>query len=140
MSQSHFKSQLINDRLKFMNPQLTEIMNEMIQWLTAKGVFPVITETVTTLKEDAALGRKSSTHREGRAFDLRTRDWPAPLKKEFEDYFNKKYGSLGALGATTLQPTFLVFHDIGWGEHFHVQLNKTYAMKVPKDIDGLKTA
>lgn len=137
---SHYKSSIIERRAKFMHPFMQQILNEMLEWLKAEGVHGVVTETITTLKEDAALGRKSVTHREGRAFDLRTRDWDRKLLKRFLDHFNKKYGKYGSLGTTTMQPTLLVHHDAGHGEHIHVQLMKQYAVKVPKDLDVAKIA
>ena len=139
MSQN-FKSQVIADRCIYMHPLAQQIMKEMITWIEAKGENAVITETVTTLKEDAKVSRKHSTHREGRAFDVRTRDWPRELVKEFETHFEKLYGSMGAVGSVTLIPNFLLFHDIGHGEHFHVQLAKRYAVEVPKDMDAKKIA
>lgn len=137
---SHFKSSLIESRSNFMHTELHKIMMDALHWLESKGIHGVITETVTTLKEDAQIGRKSVTHREGRAFDLRTRDWPRELIKEFETHFNAKFGRMGAVGQLTLQPTLLVWHDVGHGEHFHIQLSKTYAMKIPKDMDTQKIA
>lgn len=136
MEESLFKSSIVESRSKFMHVKLQEIMQDMIDWLKEKGIKPVITETVTTLKEDARLGRTSKTHREGRAFDLRTRDWPRELIKEFENHFNSKFGKHGALGATTMQPNLLVWHDAGYGEHFHVQLARQYAVRIPKDMDS----
>jgi hypothetical protein len=135
LKSEYFKDQTAMDRAKFMHPQLHKIMEEMIDWLLEKGIHPVVTETVTTLIEDTQRKRVSSTHREGRAFDLRTRDWPAEIVKEFETHFENKYGTLGAVGSTTLTAHLLVYHDTGLGMHFHVQLSRAYTVaniKLPK--------
>ena len=130
-----FKNSTIELRAKYLHPFVFQVMEEMIEWCLEKGVNPVVTETVTTLIEDAKLGRLSKSHQQGRAFDLRSRDWPRPLLKEFEDHFNSKYGKLGAIGGTTLQPDLIVWHDAGFGEHFHIQFNKSYLMTLPKVLE-----
>lgn len=130
-----FKDSTVELRAKYLHPFVFQVMEEMVLWCLGKNLSPVITETVTTLIEDAKLKRFSKSHQQGRAFDLRTRDWPRELLKEFQDYFNSKYGKLGALSGTTLQPNLILWHDSGHGEHFHVQFNKNYLMTLPKVLE-----
>lgn len=138
ISHHYFKTDKVRIRFQYLHPKMQEIAEEMVEWLLGKGIDPEITETVTTLKEDAAIGRVSDSHRKGRAIDIRTRNWPRPLVKIFETHFEKKYGSLGAIGATTGVPNFLLFHDIGHGEHYHAQLNKKFTMVMPNELEPIK--
>lgn len=126
-----FKSDIVQYRARRMNIKAVELLCEMLRWCQVRGIDPVVTETVTTIGEDNALKRVSSTHREGRAFDIRTRGW---LKKDIEDFmahFNNTHWSLGAISAKTGKPNLIVHHDAGTGPHFHVQLAKRYALPNP---------
>ncbi len=126
---SFFKNELVEERSKLMHPEVIKIMYEMITWVFhVHEINPVITETVTTREEDKFLGRKSSTHNEGRAFDMRTRDWTKAQITQFREYFNKLYGHLGAL-TTKNEPILIVHHDAGHGPHFHVQFNRDFTVQ-----------
>lgn len=137
---SNFKSETAAERFEYLHPFLQEMLFEMIQWLSDRNIHGVITETVTTPEEDAALGRKSVSHQEGRASDLRTRDWPRNTVKEFLDHFNEKYLKHGATRASNGQLALLVFHDSGHGEHIHIQLARSYALKMPKSLSSQRIA
>jgi len=123
----YFKSQLVEDRAKYLNLQVYDIMYEMIEYIQNElKLTPCVTETVTMPEEDKALGRKSTSHQEGRAFDLRTRDWNADQLAQFIGYFNAKYESLGALNSKG-EVKFIVYHNSGHGDHFHVQFNRSFS-------------
>lgn len=131
----HFKTERVRIRAQYMHPFVAKVMEEMVTWLIAQNINPAITETVSTLIEDSALKRVSATHRQGRAFDIRTKDWSQNLIQEFARFFNKKYGNLGAIGATTKQPTLLLHHDTGHGDHYHVQFNAKFAVAMPAKLE-----
>lgn len=111
-----------------MHPLLQIIAKEMISWVQGKGIEPKITSTISCSRDDSRLGRVSSSHSECRAFDLRSWDWPESLKGEFIVHFNEIYGNLGAISLKTNTPNLIVLHDSGHGEHFHIQLNRLYAI------------
>lgn len=77
------------------------------------------TVTVTSIR-DRAKNRVSQTHKEGRAVDIRSRDWSYDPQK-FCDEFNEKYKRFGQdlTGAVVQKPCF--YHDNGGGWHFHLQ-------------------
>ena len=131
-----FKSDKVCTRAQYLHPEVKSLMVEMIKWAAFRQITPLITETVTTLKEDAALKRVSSSHREGRAFDMRNQDWKPEQIKEFVTHFEKLYGSKGAIGGTTLKPNLIEEKEHGSGPHFHVQFNKNYAMALPAELEG----
>lgn len=116
------------------------MLEEMVEFVLVElGFMPMITETVTTKEEDDALDRVGTGHREGRAFDIRSSDWKAQDVRKFMDYFNLKYGKLGAVAKKSGVPTLIVHHNAGTGMHLHVQLNREFvspfvsALNQPKD-------
>lgn len=121
----NFKSEKVEAGFPLLHSQLRDICWEMLRYCFENGMSFVITETVTTAEEDKALGRKSTSHREGRAVDIRTGFWPAKKRQAFMDHFDALYGNFGAVtpaGETRL----LVFHDSGHGEHIHCQLHSSF--------------
>lgn len=126
-----FKSPLSGERCEYLHPQAQEIMNEMTDWCKGLNIPFVITETVTTAEEDKRLSRVSSTHREGRAFDVSTRGWKKAEIDEFMAHFDQKFLHVAAIGAKSGKAELIVHHDSGHGEHFHVQIGKVFAIRDP---------
>ncbi len=122
-----FKNAKIADRASYLHPTAYKILEEMVEWCLKRAISPVVTETVTTLDEDKALCRVSTTHCEGRAFDIRSAGWDSKNIEDFRKYFDGKYGFLGALSSTG-KPSLIVHHDAGTGLHFHVQLGRGFAV------------
>lgn len=87
----------------------------------------MLTDSLTTLEEDQALSRQSSTHREGRAFDVSTRGWVKENIDEAIRVFSFKYRHIAAIGADG-EPKLIYFHDAGSGPHLHFQLHRKYAL------------
>ena len=135
LENENFKTELAKRRAVHMHPLLKNIMVEMVNWFAANKRLATITATVSTIEEDNLIGRKSRTHREGRAFDLRTWDLPKELVEECVDVFEKTYGHLGAISFKTNEPNLIVWHDAGTGAHLHVQLSGLYKVDVPDDLD-----
>jgi hypothetical protein len=127
-----FKTSEIKDRSLFIHPLTMMIMAEMIHWAQIRGIPVSITETLTTEEEDSKLKRVSSSHREGRAFDISTRGWTEDQIKLFTEDFSKKYASLAATGSSG-NPALIVRHDTGRGDHFHVQINRKWALIKPME-------
>lgn len=127
----NFKTKTIEARSNFMNILLYEIMQDMFDYARVElGIEAVVTETVTTPEEDKSLDppRKSVSHQQGRAFDLRTAGWRLDQIKKFENHFVEKYGKHGAISPTTGQPNLIVHHQVGYGPHFHVQIHSKYTV------------
>lgn len=124
---SAFKTELIKNRSLFLHPITLMILCDMVLWASSRGIPVSITETLTSKEEDELLNRVSTSHQEGRAFDISTRGWTEDQIKVFTDDFNKKYGSFGALGQSG-KVTLIVRHDTGRGDHFHVQVSRKYSV------------
>lgn len=119
-----FKSKTDCLRQEYLCTDLFLIMCDMLLWCKENNIPPLVTGALSTAQEDKKLKRVSTSHREGRAFDLRSRDFSETQRKDFIKHFTDKYGKLGALSASTKKPTLIVYHDSGQGLHFHVQVRK----------------
>lgn len=124
-----FKDVVAEERFDFMCDRAKELAFEMDEWSqTNYKIELTLTATLSTAAEDKALGRVSDTHRTGRAFDIRTRDLPESFIAEFCTHFRKKYNKLGA--SFQQRPSLIVYKPHGSGPHLHVQLNRTFAIKI----------
>lgn len=126
-----FKTEIIKQQALSLHPLILMVLCEMTAWAWAQGLPVVITETVTNEAQDAQFNRISPSHREGRAFDMSTRGWDEARINEFMSVFSKKYQSIAAIGLKTGKPELIVRHDTGHGDHFHVQINRSYAINLP---------
>ena len=121
-----FKTPQAATRAKMLVPKLIDIMAEMYSWAVERNLPFVVTETVTTEKEDLALKRTSTSHRERRAFDLSTSGWSFDQCREFVEHFNFKHADVAAIAAATGKPTLVVFGDSRHLDHFHVQIHQRF--------------
>ena len=126
MNKEYFKDEEVYNGYYKLHPKLQEIMGLVFIWCENRNIKPVVTATMSDADNDERLGRVSASHQQGRAFDLRSRDWDRDLIPVFIDHFSSLYGHLGAVGLKTGLPRLIVFHDVGHGEHFHIQLNTTF--------------
>ena len=125
------------DRLDFLCVEAFMVLCDVILWARSKQLPVVISDAVTTLEEDQKLARVSSTHREGRAFDISTRGWSKDLIDECVRVFGFKYRNIAALGQDG-SPRLVYFHNAGTGDHLHFQVAKRFAMPLP--VSGDKKA
>jgi hypothetical protein len=105
-------------------PVLRKLLIEMAQWVTSKGHKFVITDLLSEKLEDEKLKRVSKSHQEGRAADIRVRDWPKDFRKLFEEYFKKRYSHIAAISKKSGTPNLIEIHDNGNGIHCHIQVRK----------------
>jgi hypothetical protein len=115
-----------------MLPRTQRLANEMALWLwDTYKIYFYLTETATTKEQDNALQRVSSTHRDGRAFDVRIVDpvtgvqvFPEDIIAKFCAYFRKKYSNLGAVSGDTRDRNLIVYKPHGSGKHLHIQIKR----------------
>ena len=98
------------------------ILNDMAVYCEASGQELVITDLLSSPDEDKRLGRVSKSHEEGRAADIRVRNWPDSFRKKFEETFEKRYVRWAAVGARTGKANLFEIHNSGSGLHCHVQI------------------
>lgn len=123
-----FKTKEVEERFKDMADLAQRIAEDMALWAMEKyKIDLMITATTSTTAEDKELGRTSSTHRDRRAFDVRTGDLPDEMVAELCAVFRKKYGRFGAV--TSAIPSLIVYRPHGTGPHLHVQLSRKYSLQ-----------
>lgn len=72
-----------------------------------------ITSTVSTKEEDERLNRKSTTHLEGRAIDIRSDEAGHNFVRWLQTPEGQEYGK------KYLRQVY--FHDAGHGPHYHIE-------------------
>jgi hypothetical protein len=126
MDRKFFKSQANYDGFSKMHPKMQEVAVFAINQALILGVKePMITETLTTVELDKALGRVSSSHSQGRAIDFRTWNLLPEQLKSLNGLLTAKYGSIGAINKLGIRQ-LVVHHDIGKGDHLHIQLDGSF--------------
>lgn len=63
----------------------------------------------------------SKTHEQGRAIDLSSQGWSRFHIERVVFHVNKRCKALAAISAKDLIPRAVVYHDSGYGAHFHLQ-------------------
>lgn len=120
----NFKTEEIKKRFESVNPILKSIAKDMYEWCVICDAPFMITASMSTEDEDKKLNRVSSTHREGRAFDLSCFGWDKDRILVFKTMFSEKYKDVAAISPSTNKPTLIIHHDNGNGMHFHVQIRR----------------
>lgn len=119
-----FKTKEIEKSFEKVSSILKKIAVEMNEWSIFQDNTPiVITEAVTTLEHDNKVGRKSATHREGRAIDIRCNNWKPEKLADFLIYFDAKYRRYGAVVSGGSRK-FVIAHGEGINLHIHVQIGR----------------
>lgn len=134
-----FKHKKDIERVLYLHPIALIILFDMHSYCLKRSLPFVVTATVTTQEEDEQLNRQSSTHREGRAFDLSIQGWTTDEIDDFMLHFQKKYDEFAAKkinGEKVLIPPI----NHGTAPHFHVQISRAITSKnvdLNKKIDFL---
>jgi hypothetical protein len=122
-----FKDKKVKDRSELMHYKCIQIMIEQCNYCESYGQPFVVTETATTAEEDAEKKRVSSSHREGRAWDIRTHHWKPEFIAQFVEHFEKLYNSIGAISSKDMKNRFMVDKSKTKSPHIHCQLSKQFA-------------
>jgi hypothetical protein len=113
-----FESTKVKGNLKF-------ILLDMASFFNANGYDFVITDVLSEVQEDKKLKRISSSHREGRAVDVRVHGISKDFLKVFEEKFEKIYHNEAAVSLKTGQPNLILYHNSGHGDHLHIQVRRS---------------
>lgn len=108
----------LDDRLQF-------ILEDCSGWVTSHGYEFVITDMLSEEMDDIKLGRVSTSHRDGRAADVRTRDWPQEFVKKFLIFIDAAHGHHGAISFSDGKRRVAVYHKVTDNAyHLHIQVKK----------------
>lgn len=119
-----FKHEKDKDLIFCVHPIMNMILFDVAAFCDKFFYKLTVTATRTDRNIDRIQNRKSSTHRTGRAVDLRTRDMPETIKKDLIKYLNDKYFIYAAV--TTAGKNVLV---VDKSDHLHLQIHSRYALK-----------
>ncbi len=126
---------LVPSNIKFKHPDLINeyqvidarlqlVLEDMASWVTGRGYEFIVTDLMSEESEDKKLNRVSKSHQEGRAADIRVRNWPKEFQDEFEAYFELKYKKWAAISAKSGLRNLIVIHSNGNGIHCHIQVGR----------------
>ena len=121
-----FKQEKQGTTLMFMHPLIVMIMFDMSDWCYRRNIPFVVTDTISTVKKDLKLGRRSDSHRTFRAFDLRSRSFREEQLQEFMRHFNEKCEDVAAVSPSDHLPHLVVLHGEGDNEHMHISIHSRY--------------
>lgn len=128
-STAYQNSRAFERRFK-LHPLVQNILDNVLIYISLRFQKPIaglITSTVSTLEEDVILHRKSTTHLEGRAFDLSVKDFTENEITDIEVAFTRVAGHLGAINKDGSR-ALIVDHNSGFGRHLHFQIAKDVAL------------
>lgn len=106
-----FKNDSLSNELDYVHPRLRELFYTCVAILNAKGLSPVVT---SILRKRGEIPGESGVHSTLRAMDFVTSakaQTNADIAQKINALFPRADG----------KPT-LMWHDVGYGEHFHLQV------------------
>lgn len=125
MAHIKFKSEKEKAEFDKVKANLKFILLDMASYFNSFGYDFIITDLLSEVQEDKKLKRISSSHREGRAADVRVKGIPEDFLKTFEEKFEKIYRNEAAISLKTGEPNLILRHNIGSGDHLHIQIRKS---------------
>lgn len=117
-----FKDDTSKDTMMLLHPVLLSIFfGYMVPWLEERGVDIFVTSAIRGRLSSSV----SNTHEEGRAIDIRCKDWSDTMRRQFATKFNHFFAAkYGAIGYKTGLPKLVVVHGTGDNIHCHLQVRK----------------
>lgn len=125
MAHIKFKSEKEKSEFDKVKANLKFILLDMASYFNSFGYDFIITDLLSEVQDDKKLKRISSSHREGRAADVRVKGIPEDFLKTFEEKFEKIYRNEAAISLKTGEPNLILRHNIGSGDHLHIQIRKS---------------
>jgi hypothetical protein len=118
-----FKSLDLIDDMQDMNPALLIVLSYVATFLNAKGIQPTLTRIIDKKIQGFSV---STTHEEGRAFDMSVRNIDEKTIRELCAHINCSLECIGAISADGV-PRVAVYEDgitQGCGAHIHLQCRR----------------
>ena len=124
-----FKNKKDKEMFTLLHPILIMIYADLNYYAKSNfNIDLVVTQTISTLEEDERLKRKSPSHRQSRALDIRTRNLDRLIVEKLVHYINsrwnyKDYHYLTQSGKKRLA----YFHKMkGGAEHIHLAIHSKF--------------
>ena len=119
------KTSLSCDDLLMVEPSLLAIMSFISAFCQHHDIDFIVSSMIRTEAQNEAVGSKSKTHVEGRAFDFSIKKhhgWTMPLIQKLVDEVNNEFHEFGAISFKDLISRPIVIHGQGDNRHAHVQV------------------
>lgn len=110
-----------NPDYQTMHPQIFVVLGHLFMWCQSND----LTCTLTSTNETVGFNRKSRSHKEGRAVDVRTWNFTEKQLDQLTAYLEETCGHLGAYSASDMKQRLVVRHGTeagGRGDHLHLQV------------------
>lgn len=122
----NFSTELFLEDFAYMSPKLLLIFAFISHWCDERNIDFVVTSMIRSPKYDAQLKAKSSTHSDGRAFDMSIRPFTYEEIQQLVEDVNKNFDHIGAISARDGKSRPIVVHKNhdGFGSHAHVQVRR----------------
>jgi hypothetical protein len=118
-----YKTDDVKTGYALLHPIVRELCEAVDRWSLEYDKKPItLTESLSTPERDKALKRESPAHSEGRAVDIRTRDWTSQKLTACLKFFNEKYLYLGYLRRSTGKRILMYLHGEGDARHIHLAI------------------
>lgn len=130
-----FKHDRDREMFTFLNPILIMIYADLFSYAKEKhNVNLVITDTISDHETDKQHGRTSSSHREARAVDIRTKNLNAFIVNDLVNYINNKPEYARYKYVSKSGDRRLAYYHIGNAEHIHLALHSKFAMPLITEL------
>lgn len=103
--------------LQNMDPKLMIVLGHFLAFCDSNSLPCKITNITNKFKQS-----KTSTHIDGRAVDISVRGWTDTDIYNARHYMESIAGHYGAISASDYKKRVFVYHDVGLGEHIHLQV------------------
>jgi len=103
--------------LMLIHPNLMQLFSAFLLYCGEFKLPCVVTSVVEHLDV-----RVSMTHDDGRAIDISVKGWDDFHIHRIQYHLNKKFADIAAISYSDGLPRAIVYHDVGLGKHFHLQV------------------
>ena len=124
-----FKHEEDKEMFTLLHPLLVMIFADMAYYAQSRhNIDLVVTDTISTLEEDKALNRVSSSHRRKIALDIRTANIDAFIVSDIIEYINKKseYNKYKYVSLSGVRR--LAYYHVGSAEHIHLAIHSQFGI------------
>jgi hypothetical protein len=116
------KEDVVLADLLALNPKVFIVLGHFLTYADKHGLPVTITSIISDRENVESV---STTHEDGRAIDIRSKDWPLHHRQEVIEYMHHIASHYGAISASDNQRRVIVHHDyMGQGGHFHLQVSR----------------
>lgn len=113
------KSDCSMEDFKMLSPKLLVMFATVLEFADQRKLPVKITSIIT---DRVNVQAKSKTHETGRALDISIDGWRDDDIMDLGVLLVNKHKDIAAISSKDLKPRPLVWHDVGHGDHMHLQV------------------